>query len=94
MIDSEILSDERQRGYCMIAFKVFGGILINPIIFMTALGLSANLMFQQTLPGILGHILKVLGMNMLNAYLIFFNIQFFLTIRKFLQCLCPFLSWP
>lgn len=45
----------------MIIFKVLGGILINPIIFMTALGLSANLMFQQNLPGILGHILKVLG---------------------------------
>ncbi|CAD5111154.1 DgyrCDS492 [Dimorphilus gyrociliatus] len=64
-------SDDRQTGYCLIIFKVFGGVLINPIIFMTALGLSANLLFQRELPGILGHILKVLG-NSYSACALFF----------------------
>ena len=42
-----------------IARRVLKGVLLNPVVLMTALGIAGNLAFQQCLPQVLEGILKV-----------------------------------
>lgn len=47
--------------FCSAVLHVMKGVLLNPIVFMTAIGLIGNFIFHQTVPSILDDILAVLG---------------------------------
>ena len=44
-----------------IARRVLKGVMLNPVVLMTALGIGGNFAFQQCVPKVLEGILKVLG---------------------------------
>ncbi|KAK6166209.1 hypothetical protein SNE40_022961 [Patella caerulea] len=55
----------------VVFLHVFKGIVSNPIVFMTAIGIAGNFIFKQTVPYVIGDILKVLG-NAFSATALFY----------------------
>ncbi|KAK7474300.1 hypothetical protein BaRGS_00034435, partial [Batillaria attramentaria] len=53
------------------ALQVAKGVLLNPIVFMTAIGIAGNFIFHQKVPSILDDILEVLG-NAFSASALFY----------------------
>ncbi|CAG0905840.1 unnamed protein product, partial [Darwinula stevensoni] len=58
--------NESSQGDCRaskasIVLKILSGVALNPIVFMTVLGIAGNFIFKHCLPPILEGILKVLG---------------------------------
>ena len=52
---------KEERTWSRALLKVARGVLLNPIIFMTAIGIAGNFVFEQKVPTILDDILVVLG---------------------------------
>lgn len=45
----------------LILFQVVKGVLLNPIVFMTAIGIIGNFIFEKKVPSLVDGILEVLG---------------------------------
>ncbi|XP_077290669.1 integral membrane protein GPR155 homolog anchor [Arctopsyche grandis] len=54
-------ADKPPKSNFRLALKVFNGIVTNPIVFMTSLGIIGNAIFHHNVPVFLSGILKVLG---------------------------------
>ncbi|ESO88023.1 hypothetical protein LOTGIDRAFT_126759 [Lottia gigantea] len=55
----------------VVIFHVFKGVVTNPIVFMTAIGIIGNVVFKQKVPYIIDDILQVLG-NAFSASALFY----------------------
>lgn len=54
-------TSEETNGRCSLTWSIVKGIALNPILFMTVLGIVGNLIFSHQIPKMLSAILQVLG---------------------------------
>lgn len=63
-------SAEDHRGYRNMVYSILKGIVLNPILFMTILGIVGNLIFSHIIPSVLATVLDVFG-NAFSASALF-----------------------
>ncbi|KAG7198737.1 hypothetical protein KM043_001725 [Ampulex compressa] len=63
-------STEEHRSYRIMVYSIVKGIVFNPVVFMTILGIVGNLAFHHVIPSLLAAILEVLG-NAFSASALF-----------------------
>lgn len=54
-------SQQKEHGFRRALLHVLKGVIANPIVFMTAIGVAGNFIFSGHVPSILDDILTVLG---------------------------------
>ena len=52
---------DEERKWWQVIGQVIRGVLLNPIVFMSAVGIAGNFIFQHNIPETLDNILSVLG---------------------------------
>lgn len=62
--------ENRQRGNLRMLKEIFKGIALNPVLFMTVLGIVGNIIFSHNLPAVIRVVLEVFG-NAFSASALF-----------------------